>query len=127
MGDNHLLGKGCPPHVRVSKGFRHQPLVWFYGFETVTHVPACPDDQLGKVASMGHYKYIRLQADQEIKCGQASHMLPEVIQLLLSCQLLLGYLLQTLIMSISMKWEKRIQREAASVYPLIFNFQRIIW
>lgn len=93
MGDNHLLGKGCPPHVRVPKGFRHKPLVWFYGFKTVAHVPARPDDQLRKVASMGHHKYIRLQADQEIKRSQASHMLPKVIQLLLSCQLLLRYLL----------------------------------
>lgn len=77
VGDNHILYKSGPTHIGVSKRFRHKPLVWFYGFITMTHVPACPDYQLCKVTTMGHHKNIRLQADQEVKGCQTCYMLSE--------------------------------------------------
>lgn len=93
MGDNDIFHKGRPAHVWVPQRFRHKPLVRFYGLEAVTHVPPGPNYQFRKVTTMGHHKHIRLQADQEVECCQTCHMLPEAIQLLLACQLLLCHLL----------------------------------
>ena len=103
VGDNHIFHKGCPAHVGVPQRFGHEPLVWFNGLEPVAHVPAGPNYQFCKVATMGHHKNIRLQADQEVKGCQAGHVLPEAIQLLLACQLLLRRLSQTLKMIIPTK------------------------
>ena len=79
VSDNHILYKSCPAHVWVSKRFGHQPLVWFYGFVKMTHVPTGPNNQFSEVASMGHHKHVRLQANQEVKSCQTCHMLPETI------------------------------------------------
>ena len=92
MCDNHVLNKCCPTHIWVPKRLGHKTLVGFYGFLTVSHISASPYDQLCKVASMSHHKNIRLQAHQEVERCQARYMLPEFIQLLLCCQLLLCYL-----------------------------------
>jgi hypothetical protein len=63
---------------------------------TMTHVSTGPNNQFSKVASMGHHKHIRLEANQEVKGCQACHMLPESIQLFFGCQLFLCYLSENL-------------------------------
>lgn len=92
--DDHILDEGRPSHVRIAKGFWHEPLVGFYGLEPVPHVPPSAYDQLRKIATVGHDEHIRLQAHQKIEGGQAGHMLPETAELICAGEFLLGDLEQ---------------------------------
>ena len=59
MGDHHILHESGPWHVRVAKELGHEPLVWLDRLEAVApHVAAVADDQLSKIATMGHDKYV---------------------------------------------------------------------
>lgn len=118
MGDNYVLSKCGPAHIWVPKRFRHKALIGFYGLLTVAHIPASPYDQLSKISPMSHYKDIRLQAHQEVQCCQASHMLPEFIQLFLCCQLLLCYLLP--IVELNISFQNSVEERSSRIKGIQF-------
>jgi hypothetical protein len=51
------------------------------------HVAAEADDQLGEIATMGHDKHVRLQANQKVQCSKAGYMLLEMLYFLLACKM----------------------------------------
>jgi hypothetical protein len=96
VSDHHILHESCPWQVGITEELRHEPLVWLDRLEPMApHVPAEADDQLGEIATMGHDKHVRLQANQKVQCSKAGYMLLEMLYFLLACKIFFGDLQST--------------------------------
>ena len=99
VSDHHILHEIRPWHVGVAEELRNEQLVRLDRLEPMSpHVAAEADDQLRKIAAMGHDEYVRLQAYQEVQCSKAGYMLLEMLYLLLACEIFFGNLQATKIM-----------------------------
>lgn len=88
VSDHHILHESCPWHVGIAEELGHEALVWLDRLEPMpTHVAAETDDQLGEIATVGHDEHVRFQANQEVQCSKAGHMLLEVFYLLFACKI----------------------------------------